>query len=209
MTEDSKAHRRFPQIDAGMIGRFERAALVLDCTGAWVCKDTKAGLEAALDRRTGPKCRRKELDDIPPSYPTRRSEINGSGRRPTDTSPWESLPRKSARLAREAAERKEEIVVSPKMKREGYYAFCGGPRAEHYEDALARAYVEMERARREELKGQVAAPCGASVPGGTVNIKDRRVNNERRGRRSVLGGLSWAQAGAINRRCNRCGDRRK
>lgn len=37
------------QIDPEMVQRFERAALKMDATGAWVCHDTKAGLDAALN----------------------------------------------------------------------------------------------------------------------------------------------------------------
>jgi hypothetical protein len=40
--------KTIPEIDDAMIQRFERAALVMDATGAWVCKDTRAGLTAAL-----------------------------------------------------------------------------------------------------------------------------------------------------------------
>lgn len=38
-----------PVIDTAMVRRFEKAALRCDPTGAWVCQDTRAGLQAALN----------------------------------------------------------------------------------------------------------------------------------------------------------------
>lgn len=104
MTEDSKAHKRFPIIDDANVGRFigeyfGRDAKKADRPSVW------RALEAALDRRTGPKCRRVEYDDVDFYQRRGMSKPSSIGRRSCDTS-WTALPKKSSRLAREAAERK-------------------------------------------------------------------------------------------------------
>lgn len=95
MTDTAKPNPRFP-VDA-MVERASRAYY--------------AALDAALDRRTGPKCRRIENADDYEDHPKRRNWMN-TGRRNGDV-PSGRLPRKSARLAREAAEREERRKEPP------------------------------------------------------------------------------------------------
>jgi hypothetical protein len=151
MTEDSKA---FPLIDDAMVKRFVGAGGCYQ-RGKSVDQCVREGLEAALDRRTGPKCRRVEFDDT--SYLSRRKLY---GRRHDDELK-NSLPRKSSRLAREAAEKAaQEIEVSEGMIDAGaaqWRGVCGD------RTGAAAVYRAMERVRREELKAQ-GAPSGASVP---------------------------------------------
>lgn len=129
------------------------------------CKKTAAFiLEAALDRRTGPKCRRVEWDDVK----TYRRRVTLGGRRKTDAGDFTGLPKKSARLARESAEKskraspEEEIPVSEGMREAGasafqaYRNFSRGTISGEVIDALCEAYRAM---RRKELE---AAPSGAS-----------------------------------------------
>ena len=100
MTEDSKAHRRFPST-ADFSARHKAFRALQEAVigiGSILIGDGAKD----LDRRTGPKCRRKELDDGAPR-PTRRTQFC-IGRRSTDTTDWGALPRKSSRLARGVAE---------------------------------------------------------------------------------------------------------
>ncbi len=122
-------------------------------------------LEAALDRRTGPKCRRAEQDDTG-VYGQRgvlSHGANGVGRRSGDKS-WMDLPKKSSRLAREAAEEPPHKVSVSMMAagRESIRLFEYEPRGKsinpekHYLLTLhdvIEAHRAMERVRREELKG--------------------------------------------------------
>ena len=150
MTSDSKAHKRFPQIDDEMIARACRSAGVSP-TGFGNAAFYRQILEAALDRRVGPKCRRVEWDDVGVHGLARG--WSSKGRRSTDKNYFQDLPRKSSRLAREAAE-KEEIEVSAEMRRAGRAAGHAIPALSH--DWPTQIYTAMERVRREEQKGTKA-----------------------------------------------------
>lgn len=143
------------------------------CTVSQAQAALRRALEAALDRRVGPKCRRVEVDDVSPARPTRRHH-GCKGRRSTEKDYWYELPRKSARLARESAEKaKEEIEVSEGMRKAGAdevrrlhatnrAAMSRGAQVDVYSIETYDAELiwrAMERVRREESR---AAPCGAS-----------------------------------------------
>lgn len=86
-------------------------------TDTWMCwnneKIARVALEAALDRRTGPKDRRVEWDDD--EGMARRHSWHTCGRR-HDDKPYYRLPSKSDRLKREAEAKAQEIHVSDGMK---------------------------------------------------------------------------------------------
>lgn len=100
-------------IDDDMIERFIGAGGCYQ-RGKTVHESVRMGLQAALDRRTGPKDRRVEQDDTC-SWSRRMSNF---GRRDDDKC-WVDLPHKSERLKREAEEREkqkaQEIYLSEEM----------------------------------------------------------------------------------------------
>jgi hypothetical protein len=179
MTEDSKALKRFPLIDDDMVKRFIGAGGCYQ-RGKSVDQCVREGLEAALDRRTGPKCRRIERDyDAANALQEGRlfkagRDLGSNGRR-SDDPDWTALPSKSSRLAREAAEKAEEIPVTQAMieaARKGYWAAVNDGHAG--DDAYAASIREAERVRREEETAKQVetgcqtgcgqgAPCGASI----------------------------------------------
>lgn len=100
-------------IDDDMVERAARAVFgqsSLEQGSFWGIANPRAAfrtaLEAALDRRTGPKDRRVEQDDTC-GWSRRMSNF---GRRDDDKC-WVDLPRKSDRLKREAEEVKEKASV--------------------------------------------------------------------------------------------------
>ena len=152
-----------PRITDEMVDRYLASMKSND----WTTREgVRTNLEAALDRRTGDKCRRVEKDDLSWSwwdYGRRRPEK--TGRRKDDIRYWRNLPAKSSRLAREAAEKAkaepEEIPVSEGMRRAGWLRYLNArgviaADAMNITDeyAMQESYRAMERARREELKGK-------------------------------------------------------
>ena len=120
----------------------------------------RCALEAALERRTGPKCRRVEWDDTQyfPGFARRWS--NAAGRRATDSD--QPLQRKSRRLAEEKAKSEPDIPVSEGMCLEGGQALrdccilhLRGPH-DVWElkaddpDVVKKIFRAMEKKRREE-----------------------------------------------------------
>ena len=180
MTESSKAHTRFPQIDDAMVERAFRWLNEHAFFGGEPFSESRrqvrCALEAALDRRTGPTCRRSEYDDLGAYQRRGMTAPSGIGRRIGDTS-WTDLPRKTVRLAREAA---EEIAVSEGMVTAGTDAWndwlsAPVPSPRTNIPFIAKMYRAMERVRREEQNaGRVIMSGTATEPvGGFYAPKDQ------------------------------------
>ncbi len=167
-----------PPIDSAMI---DRAWNAVKCQLFPSENMIRKALEAALDRRTGDKDRRVELDDGrgASGLPLRRNPRN-EGRRNGDV-PSGHLPRKSDRLAREKVSQEQQerrqnprsghegmIIVTTGMKQAGMTVrlrlsgdAVRGQSLQTTPEECAAIYAAMEAKRREEESTTIQNCWGA------------------------------------------------